>query len=936
MEAAGGAGGPGAPIHFDLAAPRPQDLQPSALSEGLSDGFYHLLVDLEGKYKLDLDVPRLVCIGTESSGKSTLLEYILGFSVAFKKVGTATRCPSQLTLKKMSAGHDLDEVKVTFNGEGIRATDLASKVKTHMESLGNSFSDELLRIEVSSASVPDLVLVDLPGLIVAPRGDRQDEAKKVEKMVARFVRDPLNILLVVGKCLEAVTSFHEAKLVEELATDDRHLEVGRCRNNWNESTIFIMNFFNTIIGNTFTDIRQANEFFELARSHGHCYRFVSLRPTNDVSIDTMSYNASKEYYKDLPGKERKFYEENIKKLEGNPDSGGSQWNPLNNEMLGIKRAVDAMVLALNTKLFKQTGSIHIKLTERRERAISEMEVLKCRKQSLDPKEARAAVGSFLVDFQDNFQRSVQGKETRTKGLRSPNQGGDSLLRSRIQTFTYEAEEFGVTFEEELEESPYFGKWDGFLSTDDLKSPRHLGNKGQQLGDLLDKKLLPVASFRRSLNIFEYMLLAKDFDNVTNDNIYNAACVAKSESNFPSNEVVMQIAVRQLKDGSDGVHWLCALIRRRFYTHALHVFDHLIETAQYVSLPQGVKALFQTKILTRFSKLMALQLNKAEHQYYELLETFEEHRPVDKMRKQLMLHLVLSLQDMIPDPRMLKVRDPDSGPIAPEEVAPGSKLWFDDEFPTIPKQGKYPAEEDENRSCGPEERNIRLLKDFGKVARHLENFKGRFNIADIVEPGLQQVFPQDWRMINYDYIRACSRKYYCAFVIDAMQSVDRFWTTQFLHYMTSTYKDDLGHDLEELKEDILGLPKDEWDEAMGDGDVGAIEDQIVLKEGQIKDLSTALLSLQRSSSRLPVLESSSAAGATGTSRKAASSRSSVGGSQPVQQDTLRDFAKVKARVFELEHKVGLLAQDEKDRQAAQEKRKTEFQQAQTDRQVLLLC
>lgn len=931
-----GARGTGPPIHVDRAAPRPQDLQPSALSEGLSDGFYHLLVDLEEKYKLDLDVPRLVCIGTESSGKSTLLEYILGFSVAFKKVGTATRCPSQLTLKKVSAGHDADEVKVTFNGEAIRATDLASNVKTHMEGMGSSFSDEMLRIEVSSASVPDLVLVDLPGLIIAPRSDRQEESKKVEKMVARFVRDPLNILLVVGKCLETVTSFHEVKLVEKLATDDEYLEVGRCRNNWNESSIFIMNFFNTTIGNTFTDIRQANDFFECARSHDHCYRFVSLRPTNDVSIDTMSYDASKEYYKDLPGKEREFYDENIKKLEGNPDSGGSQWNPLNYEMLGVKRAVDAMVHALNTKLGKQTSSIHMKLTERRERAVSEMEVLKCRKNSLDPKEARAAVGSFLMDFRDNFQRSAQGKETRTKGIRSTNQDSDSLLRSRIQTFTYEAEEFGVTFEEELEETPYFGKWDGFLSIGDLKSPRHLGNKGQQLGDLLDKKLLPVASFRRALNIFEYMLLAKDFDNITNDNIYNAACVAKSESNFPSNEVVMQMAVKQLKDGSDGVHWLCKLIRRRFYTHALHVFDHLIETAQYVSLPQGVKALFQAKILTRFNKLMALQLNKAEQQYYELLETFEEHRPVDKMRKQLMLHLVLSLQDMIPDPRMLKVRDPDSGPSAPEEAVPGSNLWFDDESLAIPRQGKYPVEEDENRSSEPEERNVRLLKDFGMVARHLENFKGRFNIADIVEPGIQQVFPQDWRMINYDYIRACSRKYYCAFVIDAIQNVDRFWTTQFLHYMTSTYKDDLGHDLEELKEDLLGLSKDEWDEAMGDGGAGAIEDQIVLKEGQIKDLSTALLSLQRSSSRLPVLERSSPTGATRTSRKAGSSRSSLGGSQPVQQDKSRDFAQVKDRVFELEQKVNLLAQDEKDRQAEQEKRKTDFEQAQKDRQALLLC
>jgi len=816
------------------------------------DDLYRTLIRAQHKYGFDLQVPRLVLLGAESAGKTSLLEYLLGYSVAFKQGGTATRCPTMLTLKGNEAlGAGVR--RITANDESVEARGLANYIKGHMARLGDGFSDEPMQIVVEAAGIPDLVIFDLPGLIVNPPSEpkAQRNAEQVARMAARYVRDPQNILLVVSKCKERVTSLDEIPMVDDLATNDhRYPNLGLgARPDWKQSALFLVNYVNFQFDSNFMNLKQANEFFEQARRQtpggrggGSQYLFMSLRPTKKTDIDSMSLEESEVYYSNLAKVEKKFYDEQVQWLKTQPNLAGCTWNLENEKVLGVQNAVASVQQKVRDELKNAIPRLAIKIEGLLASKRVEVKALEKQRDILDPAQSKEMVKHFVADFKDHFQRSIQGQEVRVRS--------SCAYRART-SFIYSAEKFGLTFAEEYKRTPYgdkFGEWNGFIPIEELESANHLGKRGQQLGDMLGRKLLGVSAFERTLRIFEYMLLARNFENVTDDDIYNAAHKGGAASHFPSNDVVMQIAVRQLNEATQGVEWLCAFIHQHFSQHAADVFFCLVESDAYRLFPLGVKHLLEEEVLGEFTDLLKRRLEQAMKQYEDLVATFDARRPVDKMWKQLMLHLVLSLRDMVP-PK--DVAQPQSGSPclgdahaeAPVGLVDNFAKWFQ----PPEKQGLDPSSKEAGDHAEPTPWNVHLSIAFRKVAAHMEQFEGQFNFADLVAPGLQQVYPQDWNMINYDYLRRCARKYYCAFVIELMESIHRIWNTEFLDYLTSDHRDELGRDLACVAEEVVKLPEEKWIDAMGGQDPADIEAQIAELQSGIEDLESSLRSLNRGAS-----------------------------------------------------------------------------------------
>ncbi|CAI9620229.1 unnamed protein product [Staurois parvus] len=150
----------------------------------------------------DLGLPAIAVIGDQSSGKSSVLEALSGVCLP-RGSGIVTRCPLELKLKKSSQGSK-------WNGE-IKYRDQKVKLKNPSEverevrkaqdcmaGAGNGVSDELITLEVVSPNVPDLTLIDLPGITrVALANQPADIGLKIKLMISKYIKRQETINLVV-------------------------------------------------------------------------------------------------------------------------------------------------------------------------------------------------------------------------------------------------------------------------------------------------------------------------------------------------------------------------------------------------------------------------------------------------------------------------------------------------------------------------------------------------------------------------------------------------------------------------------------------------------------------------------------------------------------------------------------------------------------------
>ncbi|KAG8697349.1 hypothetical protein FRC09_007916 [Ceratobasidium sp. 395] len=149
----------------------------------------------------ELELPQIACIGSQSVGKSSLIESISGIALP-RAVGTCTRCPIEC-----AALTSRDEVQ-----ERIRRAQLAILNPT-IDSLSfltsdenaqyrsRSFSQNCVIVELSGNQLSDLNFVDLPGIIANVSDDRNiGDIQLVEKLVTSYISRPSCLILLTISC----------------------------------------------------------------------------------------------------------------------------------------------------------------------------------------------------------------------------------------------------------------------------------------------------------------------------------------------------------------------------------------------------------------------------------------------------------------------------------------------------------------------------------------------------------------------------------------------------------------------------------------------------------------------------------------------------------------------------------------------------------------
>lgn len=162
-----------------------------------------------------ISLPQIIVCGDQSSGKSSVLEAISGVPFPVKS-NLCTRFPTELVLRKSSqtsvsvsivphqSRAESDRISLSNFREkldsfyGLPALIENAKTVMGITAHGKTFSNDLLRVEVSGPDRPHLTIVDLPGLIHSETKQQSAaDVQLVQEVVQNYMKEPRSIILAV-------------------------------------------------------------------------------------------------------------------------------------------------------------------------------------------------------------------------------------------------------------------------------------------------------------------------------------------------------------------------------------------------------------------------------------------------------------------------------------------------------------------------------------------------------------------------------------------------------------------------------------------------------------------------------------------------------------------------------------------------------------------
>ncbi|XP_074526612.1 interferon-induced GTP-binding protein Mx-like isoform X2 [Halichoeres trimaculatus] len=92
--------------------------------------------------------------------------------------------------------------------------------KNKMAGVGVGISEELITLEIASPDVPDLTLIDLPGIArVAVKGQPENIGEQIKRMIQKFIKKQETISLVVVPCNVDIATTEALKMAQEVDPD---------------------------------------------------------------------------------------------------------------------------------------------------------------------------------------------------------------------------------------------------------------------------------------------------------------------------------------------------------------------------------------------------------------------------------------------------------------------------------------------------------------------------------------------------------------------------------------------------------------------------------------------------------------------------------------------------------------------------------------------
>jgi len=175
----------------------------------------------------------------QSSGKSSVIESLVGRSFLPRGTGIVTRRPLILQLvyspkddrEHRSADNgtlDLDEWGVflhTKNRIYKDFDDIRSEIEAETDRMAGAnkgICPEPINLKIYSMSVVNLTLIDLPGITKVPVGDQPEDIEgQIHELVLKYICNPNSIILAVVTANTDMATSESLKLSKDVDPDGR-------------------------------------------------------------------------------------------------------------------------------------------------------------------------------------------------------------------------------------------------------------------------------------------------------------------------------------------------------------------------------------------------------------------------------------------------------------------------------------------------------------------------------------------------------------------------------------------------------------------------------------------------------------------------------------------------------------------------------------------
>ncbi|XP_065355788.1 dynamin-1-like protein [Calliphora vicina] len=185
-----------------------------------------------------IQLPQIVVLGSQSSGKSSVLESLVGRSFLPRGTGIVTRRPLILQLincplddrTNRSAENgtmNLEEwgkflhTKKTFTDFNQIRTEIEEETD-RIAGSNKGICSDAINLKIFSTRVVNLTLVDLPGITKVPVGDQpEDIEQQIKELVLKYIENPNSIILAVTAANTDMATSEALKLAKDVDPDGR-------------------------------------------------------------------------------------------------------------------------------------------------------------------------------------------------------------------------------------------------------------------------------------------------------------------------------------------------------------------------------------------------------------------------------------------------------------------------------------------------------------------------------------------------------------------------------------------------------------------------------------------------------------------------------------------------------------------------------------------
>ncbi|MFH4977932.1 hypothetical protein AB6A40_004641 [Gnathostoma spinigerum] len=191
-----------------------------------------------GTREAEIQLPQIVVVGSQSAGKSSVIENIVGRDFLPRGTGIVTRRP--LILQLVNVPLTDKESRVDSLGGEIKAAEwgrfehVKDRIFTDFDEIRKEIEIETDRLtgsnkgisgipislKIYSPNVVNLTLIDLPGMTKVPVGDQPSDIEaQIRDMILSYIGNPNSIILAVTPANQDFATSEPLKMAREVDAD---------------------------------------------------------------------------------------------------------------------------------------------------------------------------------------------------------------------------------------------------------------------------------------------------------------------------------------------------------------------------------------------------------------------------------------------------------------------------------------------------------------------------------------------------------------------------------------------------------------------------------------------------------------------------------------------------------------------------------------------